>query len=792
MRFFRAALLVLFASLASGAFGDVELRLSSWEGAEALDIQRAAIQEFEKLHPGITVRLETVGFNDYFSKMLAMCAANDAPDVGMMGFERFMPLARRGVLMPLDEIIQQTPEFQLERYYKKIVDVHRLDGKLYVLPRDIAPMGLVYYNKRLFDQARIPYPDGSWTWDFKERPELKEKDFLWVMHQLTRIGPDGKTIHWGFSPGWADLMAQSLVYSSGGKYLDNDQHPKKLLFSSEAVERCYTFEADLMLKQKWIPTPTEITTALQSNTSQLFTQQKIAMMEGGIWEVPNLRKAIPRDSPDAFDWDIALFPAYKDGTRAFPSGGSGYSIFAGTKHLKEAWELVQFLAGPETLKRVAAAGLAQPAIRDLARSEPWLVGPNTPPDKKFPPSRQITDEAVQYVHFAPSSEFWPDLQSDFINPRLDEIWNGEHTAKEMLSQIDREAQQRLDQMNTQEDLPPFNWTIGLMGAGAILFAILGVVYWPERKRKFTRRQKEASISAYKFLLPWLIGTAVLVVGPMLFSFLTSWADWDIITPAKGRGAQNYVEAFTQDPRFWLSLKVSAIYTLFSVPLGIVGSLLLALLLNVKVRGMQLFRTIFYLPSLASLVAGVLIWKRLFQTDGGLVNTIIYGSTGKGNFLGLAHTLEPLTTNGGQVNWLGSEKAALPALIIMSLWGIGGGMVILLAGLQGIPEFYYEAATLDGANAWQRFRAVTLPLLTPALFFVLVTGLIGSFQVFTQGYMINAPGDSTLFYMLHLYREAFTSLRMGYAAALAWILFFIILAMTLIQFRLNKRWVYTEN
>jgi len=172
--------------------------------------------------------------------------------------------------------------------------------------------------------------------------------------------------------------------------------------------------------------------------------------------------------------------------------------------------------------------------------------------------------------------------------------------------------------------------------------------------------------------------------------------------------------------------------------------------------------------------------------------IIYGADGKGNFLGLAHMMQPLTDNGGQVNWLGSDKTALAAMIIMSLWGIGGGMVVLLAGLQGIPEYYYEAAMLDGASAWQKFKAVTVPLLTPSLFFVLVTGVIGSFQVFTQTFVMTqgGPGDATRFYMLYLYDQAFTSLRMGYASALAWLLFLIIAIATFLQFKVNK-WVHSE-
>jgi ABC-type sugar transport system permease subunit/ABC-type glycerol-3-phosphate transport system substrate-binding protein len=790
-RLLSAVLLFAAAFLTTPLRADITLRLATWEGAEALDIQRAAIMEFERLHPGVFVKLNQVDNGLYMQKMLTQYAANAAPDVAMMGFEKFQPLARRGVLMPLDDLAAHTPGFSLNEYYPAIVNVHRYQGRLYVLPRDIAPMGFVYYNKRLFDQAHMPYPDGSWTWDFQERPELKQKDFLWVLHHMTVFDSSGAVSQWAYSPGWPDLLAQSFVYSSGYKFLDDEANPTKVLYSDPNIVRCYKLEADLMLAKKWIPSPTEISSVLQSNSTKLFTEQKIAMMQGGIWEVPNIRKAIIPGTPGFFDWDITLFPAYKNGVRSFPSGGSGYCIFSSTSHPKEAWELLQFLAGPYTMKMVAADGLAQPAIRRLALSEPWQVGPDTPLAMRYPASRQLTDAAVNYVHFPPSSEYWPDLQT-YINPRLDLIWSGEQTPEAALAQANTDAQTHLDRLKSMSALPNFNWTGGLVGALAITVGLVAFVYWPERGVKYSERQRQDNAAAYKFIAPWLVGAVLLILGPMIFSFVMSLSDWDIITPAKWRGMANYHEAIFDDPRFYVSLRVTLIYTLFSVPIGIIGSLLLATLLNTKVKGMPLFRTLFYLPSLASTVAAVLIWKKLFQPEGGLINMIIYGADGKGNFLGLAHMMQPLTDNGGQVNWLGSDKTALAAMIIMSLWGIGGGMVVLLAGLQGIPEYYYEAAMLDGASAWQKFKAVTVPLLTPSLFFVLVTGVIGSFQVFTQTFVMTqgGPGDATRFYMLYLYDQAFTSLRMGYASALAWLLFLIIAIATFLQFKVNK-WVHSE-
>ncbi|RYG85319.1 sugar ABC transporter permease [bacterium] len=277
---------------------------------------------------------------------------------------------------------------------------------------------------------------------------------------------------------------------------------------------------------------------------------------------------------------------------------------------------------------------------------------------------------------------------------------------------------------------------------------------------------------------------------MILSLLMSFADWDIISPAKFRGLGNFREAFTEDPSFYASLWATLKYTAFSVPLGIIGSMALALLLNQKVKGVAIYRSLYYLPSISSFVAASLIWRRLFNPEGGLVNAVIYGSSGH-SMVGDALS-RYVGTPDKMVDWLGNQVTALPAIIIMSLWGIGGGMVIFLAGLQGIPQHYYEAATLDGAGAVGKFRNVTLPLLTPTIFFTLITGLIGSLQVFTQAFIMTqgGPNDATRFFVYHLYLAAFDSVRMGYASALGWILFAIVLVFTLIQVR-GSKWVYYE-
>jgi ABC-type sugar transport system permease subunit/ABC-type glycerol-3-phosphate transport system substrate-binding protein len=777
---------------ASAQAEPITLRFTCHEGNEALKVLSNLAKQFEASHPGIRIKLENnADYGSYGQKLLAEFAADDAPDVAALGNEDFVQFARRDALLPLDDFVAQTPGFDLSAYYPQIVKAQRYRGKLYVLPRDIAPKGILYYNKRLFDEARIPYPDGSWTWDYQARPELKEKDFLWVMQRLTKFGPNGKPTQWGFTSGWPELFPTTLAVSSGARYVDDYENPTRVLFSEPKMVQAFELASDLMNHKHWMPNNVDITSVLQTNSRALFEQQKVAMFMSGIWEVPELRKSLKPGTSGFFEWDIARFPAFRDGNLVLTSGGSGYAIMASSRHPKESWELLQYFAGPPGMKALAEAGLSQPAIRAIARSDVWIPGPNTPASMRYPANRIVTDQEVDAVQFEPTSDLWTGIHN-ILNSKVEAIYAGTAEPATALREGTELAQNRLDVLRKDEKLPLFRWPIGAVVGVLIAIGILVWVYSAGRKDKLSARQKREQRAAMKFLAPWFIGLAFFTVGPMILSFLMSFSDWDIIRPAKWRGAGNYIEALTTDPRFFVSLKVTMVYSLVAVPLGLLGALGLALLLNQRVKGMPIYRTLFYLPTLASMMAASLIWQRIFQPEGGILNNVIYGSDGNGNFLGLASFLGHYAKPGEPINWLGNEHTALSSLIIMSLWGIGGGMIILLAGLQGVPEFYYEAAVLDGANAWQRFKAVTWPLITPSVFFTLITGIIGSLQVFTQAFVMTngGPNDATRFYMLHLYDQAFQSLRMGYASALAWVLFLIILVLTMIQFRMS-RWVYYE-
>jgi multiple sugar transport system permease protein len=293
------------------------------------------------------------------------------------------------------------------------------------------------------------------------------------------------------------------------------------------------------------------------------------------------------------------------------------------------------------------------------------------------------------------------------------------------------------------------------------------------RKPFWNLQRKEARAFYICVLPWIIGFLAFYLGPIIASFYFSLTKWDLITPPQWIGFDNYVRIFTRDKLFLQSLKVTLTYTLAYVPLDLILGLLIALLLNRPLRGIGFFRTIFYLPSVLTGVAYVVMWMWVFNPQVGLVNTLL-------SYIGIKGP-----------RWFLDPHFALWALVMMSIFQVGRSMVIFLAGLQDVPRELQEAASIDGANSWQRFWKITLPMMTPSILFNLIFGLIMTFQSFTNVYVATngGPLDSTLFYVLYLYKKAFDHLEMGYASALAWILFLLVLLCTLLIFATSGKWVF---
>jgi multiple sugar transport system permease protein len=278
---------------------------------------------------------------------------------------------------------------------------------------------------------------------------------------------------------------------------------------------------------------------------------------------------------------------------------------------------------------------------------------------------------------------------------------------------------------------------------------------------------------YVFIAPWLLSFLMFDAIPIVSGFYHSFSKWNAIGEAQFLGWANYSEALTRDPLFWTSVWNTLYYIGASVPSGIILAFSIALMLNANIRGQGLYRTLFYLPSVVPVVAAVIVWIFIFETRRGILNWVL-------ELVGL----QP-------VRWLSDPNWAMPALIIMSLWGFGATMIIFLAGLQNIPEELYEAAEVDGAGFLQRLWKITVPLMTPTIFFTLIMNLVGAFQAFANAFIMTGggPHNATLLYMLHLYTNAFSYFRMGYASALAVMLFVVVFSVTLVVYRTSDRWVY---
>jgi multiple sugar transport system permease protein len=292
--------------------------------------------------------------------------------------------------------------------------------------------------------------------------------------------------------------------------------------------------------------------------------------------------------------------------------------------------------------------------------------------------------------------------------------------------------------------------------------------------RFRSLQAREAFFGYLFILPAVLGFLIFIAGPILASLYFSLTDYKIIAAPRWVGLANYARLL-QDPIFWQSLKVTLVYAVLSLPLGLILSLSLAVLMNQKIRGISFWRTIYYLPAVIAGAAVAVLWRWILNPEFGLVNVLL-------KYLGIQGP-----------SWLQDSRWALPSLVMISLWAVGGSMVIYLSGLQGIATELYEAAEMDGATSWRRFIHVTLPMLSPVIFFNVVMGLIGAFQWFTEPFVMTrgGPSQSTLSYMLNLYNNAFQFFKMGYASAMAWVLFVLVLLLTMAVFRSSPMWVHYE-
>jgi multiple sugar transport system permease protein len=411
----------------------------------------------------------------------------------------------------------------------------------------------------------------------------------------------------------------------------------------------------------------------------------------------------------------------------------------------------------------------------VAHSEAFLGGK--------PEHSQLFLDAISHAQFSqlPAQRVFYQYVNDELGACIDlNQISPLDAAKNLKDRWRQEMQSPLRNHN----FPLMNWR--LVGGGALMAVLLavGVAWTVSRRQKLGAIDLKMERTGWLFISPWVVGFLFLTLGPMVMSLILSMTQWTAVAPmteARFVGLDNFRQLVAYDKDILPSLRVTGYYALLAVPLGQIAALAVAMLMNSKVKGIGAFRTIYYLPTLVGGVTMAAIWEWLLNKDYGLIN----------------HLLTPLAHRLGTTppDWIHQDAArwAIPAFVLMSLWTVGGGMLTYLAALKNVPVSLYEAARIDGASPIHQFFTVTVPMISPLIFFNLIMAIIGSFQIFAQVYVMTGggPGNATLVYVLYLYRQAFEFHNMGYASAMAWVLFVLVLLLTGFVIRGSRRWVYYE-
>ncbi len=745
---------VVFSFPAAQSGSTVQLEVwHSWGERPGQEAWRAIKEGFEREHPHIRVNLLVVPWNNP-QKLLTAIVGGVPPDLTMIDRPTMPQWAARGALMPLDEFIERD-HFDGSVFFPHTWEETFYDGHRWVLPFNTDGRAL-FYNKALFREAGLDPERPPRTWQ-----ELKE-----YSDRLTVLNDRGRIQRLGFAPlvsasGFGTAGLETYAWQLGGENVSADG--TRVTFNTapwiSALEWVVQFAASY---------PGGGLQGLLGSLGDTgvygqdpFITGRIAMWEHGCWYLKTLRKYGPN-----VEFGLADIPIPEGGKLAFLSAGYSVGIPRGSRHVEEAWEFAKYCTGQAAQELAMPLVESIPANRIAAHSSYFMDDPHW----------RFFIERMQYGKHRPVIPINSFCYNEVLRAAELAI-SRVKSPQEALDDSVEKVQHELDQYTNEKNYPLLDWKKVYLSTGVIAgILILGflIYVWTHTGSYLSRRE---AASGYLLASPWLVSLVFLTTGPIICSLVYSLCEYHVLTPARYVGLGNYHRMIVGDELFLKSLVNTLYYTLLFVPLSIVGALLLALLLNCKVPGVRYFRTAFYTPSVVSGVAVCVLWMWLLNPESGLVNQALarFGVQG------------PL--------WLQDKHWSKPAIVLMSLWGVGGGMVIFLAGLQGIPAHFYEAARIDGAGSWRCFLHITLPMLTPTIFFNLIVGFIGAFQVFTQAYVMTdgkgGPADSTLFYALYLFRHAFEYFNMGYASALAWFLFIVVLVITLVQMAAAKHWVYYE-
>lgn len=757
---------------------------------------RALCREFERRSGlRLVVALNTRGMDP--QKILCGIAGGDPPDVLYQDRFAVGGFAARGAFMPLDDFIRQG-SLNWPSFYEGTRAEATYKDRVYAIPWQCDNRAL-YYNKDLLSRARLvdaggrPQPPRDWAELKDYAVKLTEKDG----DRFTRIG---------FDPNYGNVWLYMYAWQAGGEFMSPDGGTCTL--SAPENVRALEYMLDVYDAVGGREAVMKFSSTFEAGENDPFFAGKVAMKVDGNWVLDQISRYAPN-----LDFGVAPTPMpERADTPISWSGGFAWTIPEGSRKPQKAWEFIEFCMSDEGLRLYHEAqgresqSRGQPYVPEFSARQDINEGYLYERYIKDNPdlSRNIREGYWEFIQLLPTSRFRP------VTPVGQLLWD-EHVRAYEQATLHRMTSQRaleLGQARVQKDLdlllrpkaPLLGWTVPLVATG-ILLAGLALAAVVRVRRAGVRYERREMLAGFAFASPWFIGFLLLTGGPIVVSIVLSLCDYDVLHAPRYVGLDNYKSLLSvervampaeegkpaqtrlqaNEPTFWKSL-FNTTFMIIGVPIGMAAGLAIAMLLNMKVGGLSAYRTIYYLPAVVPIVASSILWIWVLNPENGLLNNIL-------RFFLPASVPAP--------GWLTSDKlwtGSKMALVVMGLWGAGASMIIWLAGLKGIPQHLYEAATIDGAGPWARFWHVTIPQLSPYIFFNLVMGIIGTFQIFDQAYVMTegGPADSTLFYVYFLFKNAFQYFKMGTASAQAWILFIIVLILTLIQLKLAPRWVHYES
>jgi ABC-type sugar transport system permease subunit/ABC-type glycerol-3-phosphate transport system substrate-binding protein len=792
------------------AAGKIKLVVWGLEAGEETAGQDARIREFERRHPNVVVSTLSMGAGNMNpQKLMTAIVGGVPPDVIRQDRFTIGDWASRDTFRSLDDLIARDVNTPLGVHaadfypacWNEANYTNPITGKkgVFAIPESTDDRAL-FYNKKLFKEAGIVDEHGD------AKPPRTWDELLDDSRKLTTVNADGTFNRIGFIPNFGNSWLYIYVWQNDGEFMSPDGRTCTMNAPAnvEALEYMTKVYDALGGRAK----VEAYQAGFQSNELDPFLTDRVAMKIDGSWVV----QSIARYGPDI---DFGLAPAPVPAARLRHegrfandkddyitwAGGFSYAIPANSKHPAEAWEFIKWMTSPEAGLIDAAAAKAYNESKQRPYVPPLWANRKTnqlvyaqfaPASKKFREPMEQFISMMDHARFRPvtfvGQRLWDEHVRAFDNATYHASTH--MTAQQAMDEGTAVVQRELDKVFRRTQFKPLP-SLAINGLITVATAaLLGIVIWRGvglvRMRRLSRQEATAG---YIFASPWLIGFLIFTLGPIIVSMVLSFCDYDVLHPARWVGADNFVQLLGKDSYYLQKSLTNTFYiAVIGIPLGICTSLAIAMLLNAKVSGMSLYRTFFYMPSIVPIVASSVLWLWILNGDPnrGLLNA------GWKATLGVWFHMPP-------PGWLGDAAWSKPAIILQGLWGAGSGMILWLAGLQGVPTHLYEAADLDGAGWWGKFRNVTLPMLSPYIFFNLIMGTIGVLQTFDNVYVLSGgdlskpvgPVDSLLVPVLYLFQNAFQYFKMGYASALAWILFVIIMILTGIQLKFASRWVYYE-